>query len=172
MHQVLGAYEDVTRTFSLLSVQVRMRCFVRCQGGCAAQVGRRRRTITTLGSRGALSRHGAVAPFEKQMVGPPCRRGPMVQARMRRCFTGAAEPRKSDGGGALSGTPRSSLALRQGERSQRGRWRSRIANIPNRRHELTDFHDIQATKASSLGLPGVTSDKFGGVTLSCSCNMQ
>ena len=84
----------------------------------------------------------------------------------------AASPRKSDSRGALSGTPRSSSALRQTERSQRRRWRSRIANIPNRRNELTDFHDIQATKASSLGLPGVTGDKFGGVTLSCSCNMQ
>ena len=42
---------------------------------------------------------GAVAPFEKQMVGPPRRRGPKIQARMRRFFTGAASPRKSDGGG-------------------------------------------------------------------------
>jgi hypothetical protein len=31
---------------------------------------------------------GAVAPFEKQMVGPPRRRGPKIQARMRRFFTG------------------------------------------------------------------------------------
>ena len=37
-------------------IQARMRCFVRCQGGCAAQVGRRRRAIPTLGSRKALSR--------------------------------------------------------------------------------------------------------------------
>ena len=92
-------------------------------------------------------------------------------ARRRRPIF-AATPPLHPRNGALSGTPKSSLALRQGERSQRGRWRSRIANIPNRRNELTDLHDIQATKASSLGLPGVTGDKFGGVTLSCSCNMQ
>ena len=42
------------------------------------------------------------APFEKQKVGPPRRRGPKIQARMRRFFTGAAAPRKSDGGGAPS----------------------------------------------------------------------
>jgi hypothetical protein len=50
---------------------------------------------------------GAVAPrcgstFRKAMVGPPRRRGPKIQARMRRFFTGAASPRKSDGGGAPS----------------------------------------------------------------------
>ena len=55
-----------------------------------------------LGLRGALLRRGAAAPFEKQMVGPPRRRGPKIQARMRRFFTGAAAPRKSDGGGAPS----------------------------------------------------------------------
>jgi hypothetical protein len=50
---------------------------------------------------------GAVAPrcgstLRKKMVGPPRRRGPMIQARMRRFFTRAAAPRKSDGDGAPS----------------------------------------------------------------------
>jgi hypothetical protein len=71
-------------------------------GGYAAQMGRRRRAIPTLGLRGALMRRGAAAPFEKQKVGPPRRRGPKIQARMRRFFTGAAALRKSDGGGAPS----------------------------------------------------------------------
>ena len=33
---------------------------------------------------------GAVAPFEKQMVGPPRRRGPKIQARMRRLEDGGS----------------------------------------------------------------------------------
>jgi hypothetical protein len=50
---------------------------------------------------------GAIAPWcgstsRRTMVGPPRRRGPIVQARMRRFFTRAASPRKSDGGGAPS----------------------------------------------------------------------
>ncbi len=50
---------------------------------------------------------GAIAPWcsstsRKTMVGPPRRRGPIVQARMRRFFMKAASPRKSDGGGAPS----------------------------------------------------------------------
>ena len=90
MQKALDAYESVTHTFSLLSAQARMSRFVRCQGGCTAQVGRRRRTIPTLGSRGALSRRGAAAPFEKQMVGPPRRRGPMIQVRMRHLEDGGS----------------------------------------------------------------------------------
>ena len=37
--------------------------------------------------------------LRKTMVGPPRRRGPIIQARMRRFFTRADSPRKSDGGG-------------------------------------------------------------------------
>ena len=54
------------------------------------------------GHEGRFRAVGAVAPFEKQMVGPPRRRGTKIQARMRRCLIGAATPRKSDGGGAPS----------------------------------------------------------------------
>ena len=46
---------------------------------------------------------GAAATFVKKMVGTPRRRGPKIQARMRRFSDAkAALPRKSDGGGAPS----------------------------------------------------------------------
>jgi hypothetical protein len=88
LHKTSDVYGSVTRTFSLLSVQARIRrCFTgaasprKSDGGGAPSL--------PWGSRWALSRHGAVAPFEKQMVGPPRRRGPKIQARMRRFFTEA-----------------------------------------------------------------------------------
>jgi hypothetical protein len=39
-------------------------------------------------------------------------------------------------------------------------------------NDLTDFHDIQAAKASSFGLPGVSGDELGGSAHLSSSDMQ
>ena len=63
-------------------------------------------------------------------------------------------------------------AQRHLNQSQRGRWRSRVSHIPTRRNDLTDFYDIQATKTSGFGLPGVPGDELGGAAQLSSRDMQ
>ena len=74
--------------------------------------------------------------------------------------------------GAFARTLRSSSALNHANQSQRGRWRSRLVHIPIRRNELTNFYDIQATKTSGFGLPGVPGDELGGAAQLSRCDMQ
>ena len=109
LHKTSDVYGSVTRTFSLLSVQARIRrCFTgaasprKSDGGGAPSLpwGHEGRY------RAAVRQH-----LRKTKVGPPRRRGPKIQARMRRFFTGAASPCNSDGGGAPSlGITRGAIA--------------------------------------------------------------
>jgi len=77
--------------------------FLNAKAAPAAQIGRRRRAIPTLGKRVRYrAKFGALAPCEF-LVGTPRRRGPKFQARRRRCWMQRRlPPRKSDGGGAPS----------------------------------------------------------------------
>jgi hypothetical protein len=45
-------------------------------------------------------------------------------------------------------------------------------HIPTGQNDLTDFHNIQAAKASGFGLPRVTSDELGGAAKLSSGDMQ